>query len=164
MKFLDGISEPKNKQFLQRMKDWENATLDYNRTASAPLQEEVLVAVLISRSRRKFIGVRWVDVNRGTKEVPKVTSKLVGQEFAHGQRREDLYAPTPPSAAARYLLSTCAFTTTALPQGTVLCSLDAKIKTRTTQLAVHNDVRREVDERVVSSTSGIATHRQPGYL
>ena len=31
-------------QFLQRMKDWENATLEYNRTASAPLQEEVLVA------------------------------------------------------------------------------------------------------------------------
>ena len=28
-----------NEQFLQRMKDWENATLEYNRTASAPLQE-----------------------------------------------------------------------------------------------------------------------------
>ena len=32
-------------QLLQRMKDWENETLEYNRTASAPLQEEVLVAV-----------------------------------------------------------------------------------------------------------------------
>ena len=31
-------------QFLQRMKDWENATLEYNRTAGAPLQEEELVA------------------------------------------------------------------------------------------------------------------------
>ena len=37
-------------QFLQRMKDWETATLEYNRTTSAPQQEEVLVAVLISRS------------------------------------------------------------------------------------------------------------------
>ena len=35
-------------------------------------------------------------------------NRLVGQEFAHGQRRDDLYAPTPPLAAARYLLSTCA--------------------------------------------------------
>ena len=35
-------------------------------------------------------------------------SRLVGQEFVHGQRRDDLYAPTPPLAAARYLLSTCA--------------------------------------------------------
>ena len=56
----------------------------------------------------KFIGVRWVDVNKGAKEVPKVRSILVGQEFAHGQRRDDLYDPTPPLAPARYLLSTCA--------------------------------------------------------
>ena len=35
-----GTKEP----FLQRMKDWENATLEHNRTANAPLQEEVLVA------------------------------------------------------------------------------------------------------------------------
>ena len=48
----------------------------------------------------KFIGVRSVGVNKGTKEVPKVRSRLVGQEFACGQRRDDLYAPTP--------LSTCA--------------------------------------------------------
>ena len=27
-------------QFLQRVKDWESATLEYNRTSSAPLQEE----------------------------------------------------------------------------------------------------------------------------
>ena len=40
-------------QCLQRMKDWENATLEYNRTSSAPLQEEVLVAVLISRSPKE---------------------------------------------------------------------------------------------------------------
>ena len=56
----------------------------------------------------KFIGVLWVDVNKGTKEVPRIRSRLVGQEFAHGERRDDLYAPTPPLAAARYLLSTCA--------------------------------------------------------
>ena len=40
-------------RFLQRMKNWENATLEYNRTASAPQQEEVLVAVLISRSPKE---------------------------------------------------------------------------------------------------------------
>ena len=49
------------------------------------------------------------DVNKDTKEVPKVRSRLVGEEFAHGERRdEDLYAPTPSLAAARFLLSTCA--------------------------------------------------------
>ena len=56
----------------------------------------------------KFISVRWVDVEKGTKEAPKVRSRLVGQEFANGQREDDLYAPTLPVAAARFLLSTCA--------------------------------------------------------
>ena len=38
--------------------------------------------------------MRWVDVNKGTEEVPKVRSRLVGQEFTHGPRRDDLCAPT----------------------------------------------------------------------
>ena len=46
----------------------------------------------------KSIG--GVDVNSGTKEVPKVRSRLVGQGFARGERRDDLRAPTPPLAAA----------------------------------------------------------------
>ena len=49
-------------QFLQRMKDWENATLEYNRTSSAPLQEEVLVAVL------NF------SVSEGSSDIPACTS------------------------------------------------------------------------------------------
>ena len=53
-------------QFLQRMKDWENATLEYNRTASAPLQEEVLVAVLISRSPKEVRTYLHVQVREET--------------------------------------------------------------------------------------------------
>ena len=68
----------------------------------------VLRSVAEADPEGKFIEVRWVDVNNGTKEVLKVRSRLVGQEFAHGERRDDLYAPTPPQAAARFLLSTCA--------------------------------------------------------
>ena len=68
----------------------------------------VLRSVAQADPEGKFIGVRWVDVNKGTKEVPKVRRRLVGQEFAHAERRDDLYAPTPPEAAARFLLSSCA--------------------------------------------------------
>ena len=68
----------------------------------------VLRSVAQADPEGKFIRVRWVDVNKGTREVPKVRSKLVGQEFAHEERRDDLYAPTPPLAAAHFLLSTCA--------------------------------------------------------
>ena len=56
----------------------------------------------------KFSGGRWVDVNKGTKDEPKVRGKLVGQEFAHGERRDDLNVPTPPLASAHFLLSSCA--------------------------------------------------------
>ena len=68
----------------------------------------VLRSVAQADREGKFIGVRWVDVNKGTKEVPKEKSRLFGQEFAHGDRWDDLYAPTPPQAAARFLLSTYA--------------------------------------------------------
>ena len=71
------------------------------------VHRHVLRSVAQADPEGKFIGVRWVDVNKGTKEVPKARSRLVGQEFAHRERRDDLYAPTPPLAAARFLLSTC---------------------------------------------------------
>ena len=55
-----------DRQQLQRMKDWENATIEYNRTASAPLQEEVLVAVLISRSPKEVGTYLHVQVREET--------------------------------------------------------------------------------------------------
>ena len=51
----------------------------------------------VLRREGKCIGVRWVDVNKGSQEVP-----------ANGQGCDDMYAPTPPLAAARYLQSECA--------------------------------------------------------
>ena len=63
-------------QFLQRMKDWENATLEYNRTASAPLQEEVLVAVLISRSPKEVQTYLHVQVREETARLRHVRQLL----------------------------------------------------------------------------------------
>ena len=63
-------------QFLQRMKDWENATLEYNRTASAPLQEEVLVAVLISRSPKEVRTYLHVPVREETARLSHVRQLL----------------------------------------------------------------------------------------
>ena len=47
-------------------------------------------------SNGKFIGVRWVKVNKGTVEDPNVRCRLVAQEFAKGEVRDDLFAATPP--------------------------------------------------------------------
>ena len=49
----------------------------------------------------KVVGTRWVFVKKGD----KVRCRLVAQEFAGNDEREDLYAGTPPLAATRYLLS-----------------------------------------------------------
>ena len=49
----------------------------------------------------KKVGVRWVDVDKGH----KINSRLVAQEFAHGEDRDDLFAGTPPLAATKVLLS-----------------------------------------------------------
>jgi len=56
----------------------------------------------------KFVGTRWVDVNKGTEQTPEVRSRLVGQEFAKGEVRDDLFAATPPLVASRLLLSNLA--------------------------------------------------------
>ena len=63
-------------QFLQRMKDWENATLEYNRTSNAPLQEEVLVTVLISRSPKEVRTYLHVQVREETAKLGHVRQLL----------------------------------------------------------------------------------------
>ena len=63
-------------QFLQRRKNWENATLEYNRTASAPFQEEVLVAVLISRSPKEIRTSLHVQVREETAKLSHVRQLL----------------------------------------------------------------------------------------
>ena len=57
--------------------------------------------VLRTEVRDKVIGSRWVYA----KKPDLVRCRLVAQEFAGSEKREDLYAGTPPMAATRYLLS-----------------------------------------------------------
>ena len=52
-----------------------------------------------------IIDVRWVIVNKGTKEKPQVRCRLVGREFAEKGNRDDLFAGTPPLVTIRLLLS-----------------------------------------------------------
>lgn len=86
----------------------------------------VLRAQAAKDTSGKFIGVRWVDHNKGTRAEPIVRSRLVGQEFANGEHRDDLFAPTPPLAAARFLLSTCASRGRRGPGGHRVLLLDIK--------------------------------------
>ena len=96
--------------------DVKGGTLD-PRLARAARQEELEVFrqrnvyKVVPRSSvprgAKIVGVRWVETDKGTGGVPKVRSRLVCQEFAYGKDDPTgaLFAPTPPLAATRLLLS-----------------------------------------------------------
>ena len=56
----------------------------------------------------KIVGVKWVKTNKGTAEQPEIRCRLVAQEFASSEYRDDLIAGTPPLAAMRMLLSEAA--------------------------------------------------------
>ena len=55
----------------------------------------------ISKGDGKIVGTRLVYVDKGD----HIRCRLVAQEFAGSEKREDLYAGTPPLSATRYLLS-----------------------------------------------------------
>lgn len=64
--------------------------------------EYVKKELAVQNKLGKVVGVRWVDVRKG----PLVRSRLVAQEFAGSEDREDVFAATPP-----FLLHKCAFLT-----------------------------------------------------
>ena len=55
----------------------------------------------------KFVGTRWLDINKGDEDNPEYRSRLVGKEYNDGFE-EGLFASTPPLEALRWLISEAA--------------------------------------------------------
>jgi hypothetical protein len=55
----------------------------------------------------KIIGTKWIDVNKGDFDNPRIRCRLVGKEFRTGPD-DALYASTPPLEALRMVLSRAA--------------------------------------------------------
>ena len=55
----------------------------------------------------KIIGTKWIDVNKGDFDNPRIRCRLVGKEFRTGPD-DALYASTPPLEALRVVLSRAA--------------------------------------------------------
>ena len=55
----------------------------------------------------KVITTRWLDTNKGDETVPNYRARLVGRELKK-DRRDDLFAATPPLESLRMILSICA--------------------------------------------------------
>ena len=74
---IDDVSgEPQDPSLIRKARQEETRGF-----GERQVYHHVLRSVAQAEPEGKFIGVRWVDVNKGTKEVPKVRSRLVGQEF-----------------------------------------------------------------------------------
>jgi hypothetical protein len=94
---------------------WDEITgkaLDLEKVVSGRLKElkkfeERRVYVHVPRQEAlrdeagKFVKTRWVQTVKGE----EVRCRLVAQEFAHGDPREDLFAGTPPLFSARMVVS-----------------------------------------------------------
>ena len=65
---------------------------------------KVPLAQCWARTGRKPIGVRWIDINKGDEKKPKYRSRLVAKEIKV-DKRDDLFAATPPLEAKKLLLS-----------------------------------------------------------
>jgi len=79
-------------------------------------------SVAMQDKNGKLVKVRWVDVMK----TDGVRSRLVAQEFASGEVREDLFAGTPPLAATRYIVSSVASCGEGRPGRKRLMALDIK--------------------------------------
>ena len=65
---------------------------------------EKKTTVLARNPQAKLVKTKWVDTNKGTSADPQVRCRLVAMEF-NDERRDDLFAGTPPLTGLRYLLS-----------------------------------------------------------
>ena len=68
------------------------------------MYNKVQVSRCLDETGKPPIGVRWVDINKGDNVHPEYRSRLVAKELKL-DRREDLFAATPPLEAMKLLLS-----------------------------------------------------------
>ena len=65
-----------------------------------------MVPGAVVRRGANIVGVRWVDIDKGVPGSSRIRSRLVTQEFSSGSDPTgEFFAPTPPLAATRWLVS-----------------------------------------------------------
>ena len=55
----------------------------------------------------QVIKMKWLDINKGDEATPNYRAHVVGREIAR-EKRDDLYAATPPLESLRALVFLCA--------------------------------------------------------
>jgi hypothetical protein len=72
------------------------------------------------KTNMKAITTKWLDINKGDTKSPNYRSRLVGREL-NLQKRDDLFAGTPPLESLRYIVSRCAS-----KKGNLIMAIDIK--------------------------------------
>ena len=101
--FDDTSGEPLNEKLVE-----EACAEEMRSFAEMNVYEYVLRSEAERDPRGRIVGVRWVRTNKGTSAKPVIRCRLVAQEFATMDVRDDLFAGTPPLTALRLLLSQAA--------------------------------------------------------
>ena len=113
---LDQLHEPADQWYNSVLDDVSGDTLDpelaqkgreleMEKFKARGVYTHVTRQAAAASGQGKFVKVRWVQTNKGTKEAPNVRCRLVCQEYASGNPRDDLFAGTPPLSAAKLLVS-----------------------------------------------------------
>ena len=71
----------------------------------------------------KFVEAKWVWINKGAAENPKIRCRLVAQEVGYGTKVDELFAGTPSMTAVKLIL---AKVSTGRNRGVELMVLDVK--------------------------------------
>ena len=82
----------------------EGQNLEMKTFREMEVYEYVRKEVAVQDKSGKIVGVRWVDVQKG----PLVRFRLVAQEFAGTEERDDIFAATPPLFATKMCISDAA--------------------------------------------------------
>ncbi len=104
-KFYDAISgEVLNGVLIKKAREAEMETFKKN-----GVYEKVLLEERWRVTGKALLAVKWVDANRGDEEKPEYRCRLVAKEIKR-DKREDLFAATPPLDAKMVLCSLLAST------------------------------------------------------
>ena len=74
---------------------------------SKQVWEKVPRSEALARTGKRPISVRWIDVNKGDDDDPKLRSRLVAREIRK-PGEDPIFAPTPPLESLRTILSLAA--------------------------------------------------------
>ena len=117
------------------------------------LYTKVLMSECLSKTGKKPIALRWIDINKGDQASPNYRSRLVAKEI-NIHKRGDLFAGSPPLEALKIVISMTASNN----NGEVLMINDVS------RVFFHAKARRDVYVQIAEEDQEFGDERKCGQL